>query len=909
MDAMANDREAAKALLAEAVARRPASAALQVALAAARRDDPTLDDRVAAARAEAALREALRLDPGHAEARVALAAILRAAERLDHVEEALAPLTAPAATRPAALVARARGALDRGLAEQAEGLAAQALAHGESCEAAALAGELASRRGAIAREDEAVLVLARCRGGREQLAGYLRRRGEPARAGAVLEPLVAARPWALESNLARAEALVAEGKPARAAERLEALAARWPRSARVLTALADARELAGDPAGARAARERALLLDGADLTLRRALALEDGADVLDDLAEDARAAIRAYEAAGRRNGTSAAMVLDAAAIELHPGGAATERTHQVTHVLDQSGVEQLGEVSIPSGAEVIALRTLKPDGRALEPERVGSGKGTVSLAGLEPGDYVQVEYVRAVRGPPAAAGYAADPFFFQIPGARLFRSVYAVRAPAGLGLLADAHGMPAPAVEREGGHEIVRAERRDVPAFVPEPNAPGGPEYLPFLSVGTGGGREALQRGAANALVERTRPSEELRAFAREVRAAAGTGADPMALARAAYARVATSVLGEGSGLGEDASAVLSRGRGSRLVVLKAVLAELGLRARFALVRPFSVDPAPYRFPSIGLHAAPLLRVEVGGATVWLDPSQRLMPFGVLPSGLSGCEALVLPEPGEPPTVDRTPERAAGAEGRAITLRVVLSADGGAELSGTDRYAGDAGAALKTLLERLDGAERRQAIEASLARYFRGIAVSELAFDGEDDPEAPLEVRFRAQSPLFARTVDGGLVVEAPIFPAQLGARYVQTATRATPLLVPGVERTALRVELVPPPGFRVAPAEPRRVGTEFGTYARSERVERGALVREEWLEVARGRIPPAQYLEFASFAASIDALQEEPVMLGAVAATPGSALPHGPDPGSFNDSRPIGSSHPSMRGGMPGAN
>ena len=175
--------------------------------------------------------------------------------------------------------------------------------------------------------------------------------------------------------------------------------------------------------------------------------------MLSDLAEDARAAIRAYEAAGRRSGggSSTAMVLDAAAVELHPGGAATERTHQVTHVLDAQGVEQLGEVTIPPGAEVLALRTIKPDGTAVEPERAGSAKGSVSLTGLAVGDYVDVEWLRTVRGLHPSLGHAADPFYFQVPATPLFRSTYVVRAPAGLGLEVDAHGMKAPPVARRGG--------------------------------------------------------------------------------------------------------------------------------------------------------------------------------------------------------------------------------------------------------------------------------------------------------------------------------------------------------------------------------------------------------------------------------------------------------------------------
>ena len=187
----------------------------------------------------------------------------------------------------------------------------------------------------------------------------------------------------------------------------------------------------------------------------------------------------------------------------------------------------------------------------------------VRLSGLEPGDYVQLDYVRAVRPPFGTLGYAADPFFFQASHERLFRSTYAVRAPAGAGLEVDAHGMPSPGVVSERGSEVVRAELRDVPPAAPEPGAPAIGEFMPWLGVGTGASRSAFQRGFADRMEGRTIPTEELRAFARQVQAEAPS-ATPLGLVRAAYDRVARTILGDGPFF-EDASQVLSRGRGSRL--------------------------------------------------------------------------------------------------------------------------------------------------------------------------------------------------------------------------------------------------------------------------------------------------------------------------------------------------------
>ena len=223
-DALSADRVAAKALLAEALALAPGSASVQVAVADARDDDPTLDRQAGQARAEAALREALRTDPGHAEARVRLARLLRATERYDAAEEVLAAIPAPAAGRPLALSARARCAEDRGLSERAEALAAEAVAAGGSCDASELALGLALRQQALARVDETLALAARCRGGREREARQRLRRGDAAGALAALEPYLAARPWDIDAGLQRAEALVAAGQARAAADRTAGLA-------------------------------------------------------------------------------------------------------------------------------------------------------------------------------------------------------------------------------------------------------------------------------------------------------------------------------------------------------------------------------------------------------------------------------------------------------------------------------------------------------------------------------------------------------------------------------------------------------------------------------------------------------------------------------------------------------------
>jgi hypothetical protein len=318
-------------------------------------------------------------------------------------------------------------------------------------------------------------------------------------------------------------------------------------------------------------------------------------------------------------------------------------------------------------------------------------------------------------------------------------------------------------------------------------------------------------------------------------------------------------------------------------VLLKALLDALGVPARLAAVRPPSADRTDYRFPRASLWGAALLRVALPGRVVWVDPSLRQLAFGVLPDHLLDAEALILPAPGERPEVTRTPAETGQREGRELELRVALRADGSAEVGGVDRYHGALGAFTKAAFERLDDTARRQAVEQLLSRSFPGLAMSAFAVEGELDPEEPLTVRWSGTVPLLARASGGGLELDAPLLQLRMGARYVQLASRQTPLLVATRERAVLRLAVTSPPGLLPAVAPSEELQTPFGTFGRAERLEQGAFWREDRLELRSGRIAPDDYQAFARFCGAVDAIEARSVILrppGAVAAEAGARAP-----------------------------
>jgi len=230
--------------------------------------------------------------------------------------------------------------------------------------------------------------------------------------------------------------------------------------------------------------------------------------------------------------------------------------------------------------------------------------------------------------------------------------------------------------------------------------------------------------------------------------------------------------------------------------------------------------------------------------------------------------------------VARTPAEGEG-ERHVTRLDVVLGEDGAARVTGAEEYRGHEAAALRVSMERLDVQARRQATEQVLARSFRGAALLDLRVEGEGDLEGPLTVRWSARVERWARIEGGRAVVDAPLFPARLAARFLQRAARETPLLVPADERSELVLSVSLPAGWAALPATAADVRSAFGRYRRAERVEAGRLLREDALELLRDRVSPARYASFAGFATAVDAAQEAPIVF--VRPTPGEKRPARP--------------------------
>lgn len=878
MTLFGRDDQAAKVYLQRAVKTAPDFAWARFLEARIAENDPAVPADLRTGRA-ARLAEVAAGDDGHVAAKLLLARIALQQQRYDDAEPLLAAAAEAAPAAPEVGLTRAQLLQARGLAIPARQAVDEALRLApHSCSLRKAAFESRRGDGDVHAADAAADLLKTCNGsGLVAWADYRAAQGDLAGAAEAWRHVLDLDPAQISPALRLADLLGDLGRTDEAAQVLKATGAFWPRLATVPKRLGRLYADAGDDARAKTWRERALRLNPSDLSLRSALAWQQGHHLLDWGALDLTKAIADYEARGdgAEAGADSVLVVDHAVDEVFADDprqpVVVERVQNVTKVLTKKAVDQQGEVSIPDDAEVVAVHVQKPDGRILEPEAIGSGR--TSLRGLEIGDYVVVDFVVS-RGPraPAMPGWTASAFYVQVFGTAVGHSSYVARAPVSLGLQVDARNLKVAPPVREGDYLVFRHEAKDLPARQPENDAVGPDEVLPWFQVGAGAGPESYGVVWGDYVASRARVTPEVAAFAAHVveGLTPAQRKDREAVVRAVATAVDREVRGRTASnqLSDRGTHALVRGRGNRLLATRAVLNALGVPSRVALVRPFQADPGRHRFPAGDLYTYAVLRVDLGeGRHLWLDQNVRGGPIGTLRPMVAGRPALLLADPGRPTKIVETPTFPREDERKDMQVGLALDAQGNLMGKGSETYRGFAAAVIRSSLARVDVDRRRQAVESALTQSFGPLRLLSLEFEGDGEdaaPGTPFVIKYRFRAERYAR-VDGDRMIlpGGSLFPDHLSRRLVRSASRTLPLLLDNETLQHMEVTLALPDGAKVVSgADAASLNSPFGRFERTVKPLDDGLAITEDLALRLARVPPDAYGDLARFAAGVDEVQ-----------------------------------------------
>jgi tetratricopeptide (TPR) repeat protein len=667
----------------------------------------------------------------------------------------------------------------------------------------------------------------------------------------------------------RADVLLALGQTPVARDELAILARLAPRDTNVRIRLADALIATGAAEEGRELLAETLAKFPGREDVRQAARLAGLGMPLDEYRLDGKAVIREYLAAGRQYQAPAVVVLDRAVEKVLPDGARILLTHSITQVLSKDAIEHVGEVPVPDGAEVLALRTHKPDGTVREAEEI-AGKSTISAPNLAVGDFVESETVEFKQPREAIApGFIAERFYFQSFDAPLDRSEYVLIAPewAHPDISARA-GAPAPVESQDqDGSRVLTFVALEMPQVFAERSAVPAQEWIPSVRVSSGVSVEAWSRFIADGLARATRGSPELRKVAAEI--ASRVAADRARLPEAIVSWVSEHIEPE-TDLAESATSTLARGRGNRSALIVAIARSLGVPVDLVLARSLltAKPDAPVQPEDLDDFRDVIIRFPGPQGDRFVDAQLRRAPFAYLPPALDGASAIVA---GDTRTVTLASQV---KDSRSVKLRGVLESDGAAKVKVTEKVTGWPAVEWTELLDRVgkDREKLRQEFEQRwLGQQFPGAQLDDLSVDMV---RGGTEVAYSFKLPGMATRRGDLLQLRPSFFQSQPGRRFGTEPERKTTLMLGYDVPVDLDVEVLLPAGAKVIDlgrnGEVKVGGATFVEERTSSTPAdgRARLVLRRQSRLPLMRIEPARYAEVAGKLRAVDPVEQSEIRI-----------------------------------------
>ncbi len=474
------------------------------------------------------------------------------------------------------------------------------------------------------------------------------------------------------------------------------------------------------------------------------------------------------------------LLLDRVIDRIRPDGHALSLRHSISRLQTKEATDTAGEINPPSDALTLALRTLKPDGRTFEADR-HSGKDDLSYSGLAPGDAVERKWL-VIDEPATPWGGYLRRFYFKSTSP-IVRTDLVVIVPKGVKLWSQSYnGAPLPVTHELPDRTIYLWQQDDVEPFEPEPHAVPYDEYIPFVVVAADIDNELANRTNVLGIPEAARLSFSVRKQVEEI--IAGVDAPEEELDRI-FSWVTSEV---GLGGTADVDQVLATRRGERTGLLTAMLRAAGFDAQIALARAGTSSQLEHTYPNPAQYNLRFVRIEWGDQRRWARVDTDTPWLGLLPPSMRNGHYL-LAEP--PPKLHPIPVRDDEIERWPLESEVDLTIDDNGTAKGkvVMRLPGTFGAELRDFVQR--------ARKDEIMRHFQGwigtvIPGARLLETKTSDQPAPAPLVLEADILVGHFMVrDGSALVaeqlfEAPLAQVSLGlptlGSYLRVPNRRSPL-------------------------------------------------------------------------------------------------------------------------------
>lgn len=581
---------------------------------------------------------------------------------------------------------------------------------------------------------------------------------------------------------------------------------------------------------------------------------------------DVDAAISSFAMSDIDKSTPTTLVLDQMVVRVYEDGSQMEETHVLRHINDARGVEASESAEAAAAAdELLALRTITPDGASWLPHRV---EGSFTMPRLAPGVFIEEQY-RNTKGSPGLGPIDFVNFFFRGTDKpyRFSRLVVVMPAKQSFGdFVMRVFPKEAVQVQELGELRAWIFLRENQTPIAEEPSMPPITELAPSVSFGRDEALAPALRLWRNQFEALTLPYVELRNAATEI---CRGKSDDTEKAKAIHDFVHQHCPDASQRSGSPAPvSVLLKREGPRFWLELALLSCADIAWKAAAIRPyapgFDPDPEPLLRSADRYAARGAMVFPRGGEPYWLIfGAPRWTPFAELPthfgeSPTSGCPYLLLEGDVGVPGILDGPGTDDLAEFR-VDARVTLR-EGNAAWTAEITMPSSTGLRLKEQTRTMP-ADRRQQFAQQLAGYFfRGsLTLGRIEWLELDDVGTPFRMRMHLLGRRALRQSGSSTVLTAPIPPTGFTRAFGGREARVHPFVITTmqVQDWVLRIDPAEQSFAEVPAGRSEQVGPL--TWSLSYEYDGKDLIVRRKTILRPGRIEAKDYSDFLRACRRID--------------------------------------------------
>jgi tetratricopeptide (TPR) repeat protein len=589
-------------------------------------------------------------------------------------------------------------------------------------------------------------------------------------------------------------------------------------------------------------------------TLLDAEAALQGKPLLESFRLDGLSVIKEYRAATPQYDAAAVYVLDRAVYLVDEMGGIVTLVHSIAELKTDEAVEDHGELKIPDGAKLLRARTIKADGRVLEPQEV-SGKDTLSMPDLAPGDFVEYEYVSfSYPNQLFPGGFDTERFYFQDFNTGFHRTEIVVVIPEGMPIQTDPRGnCPPMSEERLGNLRKLTWKTRNASPHPSFPLAPSAVEYLPSIRITSSASWDTIFARIRDQIAGKDRIGHVINDVVDS--ALKGIDKNDHAARRRALYRWVTTHIETSRDMFEEAGHIIARKSGNRARAFAALLKAAGYSSRLALVMPGGEDETKNAVPSVKSFYR--LVVDVSGEG-FVDLGSEFVPFGFLPDELRN-RPLRYVDTGE---LSTTGAGTPAYDSQAIAVSIKIKETGDAALRIKETIQGDQAGQWREAIEKVLPSDYERLFQGEyVANVLPGAELIRLNIEGLNDQEASLIFDYDVVIPKFARAEENNKFLVHLPFSTDFSKQSGGLPTRTVPLVLSVHARRTVETTIEIPATFQLIPdtSFAETVRETWGIAERSIVASDSKVVISLKNEMNVDRVPPEKYASFLSFVRKAD--------------------------------------------------